>query len=313
MKTLLRSSLTALLFAVAGQLSAAEQCLVIGDSLTKEYEVTFPALYPANRDAWDTRNWIEILHKERNGWFDQGRFAAYPDIRIVGHKYNWAFPGATTAEIRGYLRSSSWQHKLWQSELRGQIKSEVERVVISAGANDVDSWYGHVYNGTSATNYIKATRDNLINIVDYVRSVRSTIPIVLVAVPHIGASPDVKRQYPTDSVKTARVSAALETLNAQLASAARTRGVAFADVYPFTKSLITARFVIGGIEIYRTADADSRPRYAFSGDGFHPAAATQAKAAQIIVDTFRKRWPTTNIPVLADTEILRDVLGLLGP
>ena len=311
MKTLLRSSLTALLFVVAGQLSADQQCLVLGDSLTKEYEVTFPVLYPSNRDAWDTRNWIEILHEERNGWFDQGRFTAYPDVRIVGHKHNWAFPGATTAEIRNYLRSSSWQHKLWQSELKGQIKSEVERVVIFAGGNDVDSYYGAIYNGKSATNYIKATRDNLMNIVDYVRSVRSTIPIVLVAVPHVGCSPDVKRQYPTDTVKTGRVSAALETLNAQLASAAKSRGIAFADgVYPFTKSLITTPFLIGGVEINRGADANSRPQYAFSGDGFHPAAAPQAKIAQIIVDAFRKRWPTANIPALPDSEILRDVLGL---
>ena len=99
MKTFLRATLTALIFNPLIAFSA-QQCLVIGDSLTKEYEVEFPILYPGNRDAWDSRNWIEILHQERNSWFDLGSWSAYYDYRIVGHKYNWAFPGATTAEIR---------------------------------------------------------------------------------------------------------------------------------------------------------------------------------------------------------------------
>lgn len=310
MKTLTRISLAALLF-IAARLQAAQQCLVIGDSLSKEYEVEFPILYPSNRDAWDTRNWIEILHERRKSWFDLGSFSYYTDYRILGHKHNWAFPGATTTEIRGELRSTSWQDKFWQEELKSQLKNTVERVVIFAGGNDVDDWYDDVYNGASSTAYVKKTRDNLINIVDFVRSVKPSLPIVLVSVPHVGCCPDVQRQYPTHGVKTARVTAALDSLNTQLAAAAKTRGVAFADgVYTFTKSLITTRFYINGIEIYRKADADSRPRYAFSGDGFHPAEAAQARIAQIIVDTFRIRWPSPAIPRLTDSEITVSVLGL---
>jgi lysophospholipase L1-like esterase len=310
MKTFLRASLIALAVQ-ATPLFAAQQCLVIGDSLTKEYEVEFPILYPNDRDAWDSRNWIEILHQERNSWFDLGSWSVFYDYRIVGHKYNWAFPGAATTEIRRELRSTSWQNKLWQKELRDQIKNTVERVVIFAGGNDVDDWYDDVYNGKSATNYIKTTRDNLINIVDYVRSVKSSIPIVLVAVPHVGCCPDIQRQNPTNTTKTGRVTAALDSLNKQLGDLAKSRGVAFADgVYTFTKGLITTRFYIGGVEIYRTADDDARPRYAFSGDGFHPNTPTQARVAQIILDTFKKRWPSPKITALPDSEILRDVLKL---
>jgi phospholipase/lecithinase/hemolysin len=58
------------------------------------------------------------------------------------------------------------------------------------------------------------------------------------------------------------------------------------------------------------ADADARPQYAFSGDGFHPATALQAKLAQIILNTFRARWPSPAIPVLTDAEIRTKVLGL---
>lgn len=309
MKSLTRISLAALFFSAA-TLQAAQQCLVIGDSLTKEYEVEFPILYPSNRDAWDTRNWIEVLHERRKSWFDLGGFSYYADYRIIGHQHNWAFPGATTTEIRNELRSTSWQDKFWQNELKSQIKNTVERVVIFAGGNDVDDWYDDVYNGASPTNYVKKTRDNLMNIVDFVRSVKSSMPIVLVSVPHVGCCPDIQRQNPTHGIKTARVTAAIESLNTQLAAAAKTRGIAFADgVYTFTKSLITTPFHLNGVEIYRKADANARPRYAFSGDGFHPAGAPQAKIAQIIVDAFRARWPSTAIPRLTDSEIANSVLG----
>lgn len=40
----------------------ARQCLVIGDSLTKEYEAEFPGLFPTNPASWQALSWIEILH-----------------------------------------------------------------------------------------------------------------------------------------------------------------------------------------------------------------------------------------------------------
>jgi hypothetical protein len=312
MKTPLRFCLVAVALLLSmSSARAVQQCLVIGDSLTKEYEVEFPVLYPDNRDAWDARNWIEILHERRQSWFDLGHFSGYPDVRIVGHKHNWAFPGATTQEIRDRLLSTSWFDKYWQSELRSQIKNEVERVVIFAGGNDLDDYYDDIYNGATASKFTNKTRDNLIRIVDWVRSVKSTIPIVLVAVPHIGCAPDIQRQNPTNGTKTVRVSNALVTLNSQLATLAKQRGVAFASgVFDFTRALITQPLVIDGVNIIMKADADARPQYAFSGDGFHPATALQAKLAQIILNTFRARWPSPAIPTLTDAEIRTKVLGL---
>ncbi len=290
---------------------AVEQCLVIGDSLTKEYEIEFPALYPRNQDAWDARNWIEILHEQRHTWFDLGGFGAFPDYRITGHKYNWAFPGAQSGEIRGKLTSSSWLDKFWQNELKSEIRGEAERAVIFAGGNDASSNYGKIYNGSSPTAFINATRDNLIRIVDWVRAVRPSVKIVLAAVPHVGCAPDVQRKYPTDPVKTARVTAALASLNTQLASLAKSRGIGFSDgVFDFTRDLIAKPLVIDGVEIQRKADADCRPTYAFSGDGFHPNTPLQAKIAQIIAGTFRAKWPSPAIPVLTDPEIRVKVLGL---
>ncbi len=313
MKARLRLFFLASIAAVFSLVSAqaAQQCLVIGDSLTKEYEVEFPILYPNNPEAWDSRNWIEILHERRQDWFDQGSFGFYYDVRITGHKYNWAFPGAKTQEIRDQLASSNWFNKTWQSTLKAQLKSDVERVVIFAGGNDVDDYYGKIYNGASPSQYTNRTRDNLIWIVDFVRAQRPSLPIVLVSVPHLGCAPDLKRVYPTNSIKTARVTAALDTLNSQLASLAKTRGVAFAGgVYTLTKSIISNKLMIGTVEINRGADADARSNYAFSGDGFHPGTSLQAKVAQIILNTFRVRWPSPVMPALSDSEILKQALEL---
>ncbi|MDZ4288561.1 MAG: SGNH/GDSL hydrolase family protein [Prosthecobacter sp.] len=297
--------LTALL-PIAG---TAEQCLVIGDSLTKEYEVEFPALFPDNPESWDSRNWIEILHQRRTGWFDTGLFSQNNDVRLVGHEYNWAFPGATSTEIKSQISNpfNFW----WTDKLENHLKNIVERVVIFAGGNDVDSYYGNIYNGASPPTYTNATLSNLQWIVDYVRTQKPTLPIVLVAVPHLGCAPDVQLQYPTDPVKTARVTAALDTLNVQLAAFAQSRGIGFAaGAYDLTKAMIDQPFRVGGIDFYKQADMDARPRYLFSGDGFHPNTCAHAKIAQIVINAFRAKYPASAITTLGDKDIVTNILGL---
>jgi lysophospholipase L1-like esterase len=311
MKRYARSFIAAAISMISLAAQAAEQCLVLGDSLSKEYEVEFPVLYPNHPEAWDTRNWYEILDARRHSWFDAGKESAYSDYRIVGHKHNWAFPGATTQEIRDTLSSSAWYHKRWQTELRGQLRSEVERVVIFAGGNDLDDIYGRLYQGQSASTQLTRVKNNLLWMVDYVRAVKPSLKIVLVSVPHVGVCPDVQRAYPTQVTQTGRATKAFDDLNAKLAAGAKSRGVAFADgVYAFTKAAITQPVFFSNVEIMRAADVDSRPQYLFSGDGFHPATAGQAKIAQSILNAFRIRWPSPGIPVLSDDEILSSVLDL---
>ena len=304
--------LTVLMVCMAIQAAAvtrAEQCLVLGDSLTKEYEVTFPVLYPRHPAAWEARNWIEILDQRRARWFDTGSFNAYADPRLIGHRHNWAFPGATVSRIRSELAKTS--NRWWTEELRRQIRSEAERVVIFAGGNDVDSYYGFLYNGRPATPYTNATRDHLRWLVDYVRAVRPSVPIVLVSVPHVGCAPDVQGAHPFHPVKTGRVTRALDSLNQQLADFARLRRIGFASgVYEMTKQMLTQPLKIGGRTFQTRADAEARGSFAFSGDGFHPNTCAQAKIGQIILEAFRERYPQGNIPSLTDDEILRNVLGL---
>lgn len=285
----------------------AAQCLVIGDSLTKEYEVEFPALYSSNPAAWSSRNWAEILHEHRRTWFDLGRFSAFADPRLTGHEHNWAFPGATTSEIRSQLANplNFW----WHRELEGQLEDAVERVVVFAGGNDVDSYYGTLYDGEPAASQIAATRDNLKWIVDHLRGQNPALPMVLVAVPHLGCAPKVQAEHPTDPVKTARVTQALDGLNAELAAFAASRGIGFVrEVDDLTRTMITDPIRIGGLEFVRGADPDAGARFLFSGDGFHPGTSAQARIAQAIADAFRTWQPV--IPQLTDREILADILGL---
>jgi phospholipase/lecithinase/hemolysin len=287
----------------------AEQCLIIGDSLSKEYEVEFPALYPQNPASWDTRNWAEILHERRKTWFDLGKMNGFADPRLIGHEHNWAFPGSTTTQLKTQL--GSFWNVWWTRDLQSQIRGSAERVVIFAGGNDVDSYYPAIYKGASPTKYINATRDNLKWLVDYVRKVKGTIPIALVSVPHVGCTPDIQKAHPTDPVKTKRVTLALDSLNAQLALFAKQRGIAFVPgVYELTKTMLTQPMTIGDRAFISAADADARPEYVFSGDGFHPGTAAQAKIAQMIVEAFQVKYPKTAITPLSDAEILTQVLGL---
>ena len=288
----------------------AEQCLVIGDSLTKEYEAEFPALYPNNPASWQARNWIELLDQYRGTWFDLGTWGVYSDPRLTGHCYNWAFPGSTTTDIRNQL--SSIYNFWWTGTLQGQLRTDVQRVVIFSGGNDANSYYGSLYNGTAdASTTTNITLGNLQWIINYIRTTNATIPIMLVSVPHVGCTPKVQQSYPTDPVKTARVTAAMDALNASLAAYAQSQGIGFVPgVYAFTKSIITQPFRIQGIEFYRVADANAGTRYTFSGDGFHPNTCAHTQIAQMVVDAFNSQYPATVMTPLSNSYIISTILGL---
>jgi hypothetical protein len=133
---------------------------VLGDSLTKEYEATFVGLYPNNPAAWQARNWIEILHQHRTDWFDTGTWSVYSAPRLTGHRFNWAFPGATTSEIRTLL-TNFINKATWVPTLENHIRNDVQRVVIFAGGNDADSYYANLYNGAATSAVTNTTLQNI--------------------------------------------------------------------------------------------------------------------------------------------------------
>ena len=295
----------------------AEKCLVIGDSLTKEYEVwfrgvpgTIASYYPDNPESWDSRNWIEILHQHRTDWFDTGNFQAWAPPRLFGHKHNWAIPGATIADIRATL-TNPVNIFIWVDELENQIEAQVDRVIIFAGGNDVDAIYPQIYEGADPAPLIQPIVNNLIWMVDWVRARAPSRHLVLVAVPHVGITPNIQSAHPTDPIKTPRVTAAFTTLNDALEAAAAARGIGFCrEVFDFTVRMIYEPVCIGGVDLIYESDPDARPRYVFTGDGFHPNTGPHVKIAQAIIDTFNTAYPSKPITQLPDSEALSNVLGL---
>lgn len=132
--------------------AAGEKVLVIGDSLSKEYEAEFKALYPDRPDAWRARNWNELLDARRNAKFDLGSWGVFADFRLTGHTFNCAKPGGTAREFRNFLRqdeaaeaeikASSGGSLIWPffPAWRGTFNDLIrgaDKVVIFYGGNDL--------------------------------------------------------------------------------------------------------------------------------------------------------------------------------
>ncbi len=362
----MRSVLPLTLLLLSLPVAAVEHLTVIGDSLTKEYQVTFPGLPLAGVPGIDdtnpgARNWAEILHARRNAHFDSGLFRnslfnRYSDLRLLGHEYNWAIPGATARTLRLLLTDPNsaelaadpdlaqfiafapdW--KQMPALLAAQLQTTSYASVVWCGANDLR--YGNsdpaaaaggqairyetIYpgDGTGAGNpqpLMDSIKSSIQTIALTMKAANPALPIAVCAVPHVGCTPEVKLLWPTDPVRTERISTALEALNADLKSwTENTLGGAWVDVYPLTEKLITGTTDIGGVPFINASD--TRPltapvavhnNYLFSHDGFHPTSTMQARIAQMIHAALRAKYPAkfTASPVLSDREILVNVLGL---
>ena len=302
----------ALLVTSLSPLVAADQLVIIGDSLSKEYEYEISGI-GGNADAQGIMSWAEILDEYRHKDFDFGSSAIRADLRLIGHSYNWSVPGSFARQWVSYLQADFPMDYVYGiPELEDQLHGEAERVVIFLGGNDIRTSYEAIYKGNSATKFINDTYSNITSVVNWVRSQNSKLEIVLVSVPHIGCTPKTNGAHPYNATKTGRVTTALNTLNGKLATFASQKKIAFcADIFNITKGLLTAdRLNIGGVAIYKNPPhADGNPRYLFLGDGFHPNEPCQAVFAQRILDCFNARYQH-NIPRLTDQEILTKVLGL---
>lgn len=286
--------------ALPGQ--AAEKLLIIGDSLSKEYEIEWLGI-GGDPLSVPVKNWCEILDNRRGDWFEFGNADTYSDWRLVGHEYNWSVPGSETPSWRDRLQSPP-------DALKNQLRQEVSRAVVFLGGNDVRVKYQDLYEGKPAAGWIDTTCGNIAFVLDFVRGQNPSLPVVLVNVPHLGCTPNISGDHPYDPVKTGRVTAALEELNSRLALLARQRGMGFADIYSMTLDLLTApRWVISGYKVEKTSSESGAPNALFLGDGFHPNMPAQGVFAQRIVDAFNETYGSA-IPRLASREILVDVLGV---
>lgn len=287
-------------------LRAAEEVLVLGDSLSKEYSVEFPHL--------DARNWLEILDAERHEEFDAGSFEVYPDFRATGHEYNWSFPGATTEEMLDNLTGDGFFQKIAQEELEDQLEDEVNRVVIFLGGNDVDKEYDRLYAGEETDDITNAIYGNLVEILHWVKSRNPSLDIVLVNVPHVGATPKVKKEHGTNPENVANVTAALSDLNKRLEQFAREENIGYADIFTITTDLLEEKpFCISGVPFIDESHSNAAKFYLWLGgalaDEFHPNTNAQAVVANTIVSAFNRHFEAGITP-LGGTEILGELLDI---
>ncbi|MEM7383839.1 MAG: GDSL-type esterase/lipase family protein [Verrucomicrobiota bacterium] len=305
------SFLFCVLFLALPSLHAKDQILIIGDSLSKEYKVEFAASQAIN--------WIEILDDVRNDYFDMGSFSVYPlDTRGTGHEYNWAIPGATSADFVDLLTGGSFFQDRVQDEIKDQLRKEVDRAIVFLGGNDLEPIYGRIYRGDDPEPLIARIERNIIEVVDWVisksRSRNPDLEICLVTAPHIGATPKIKREHPPHEVKTQQVTDAIIELNRRLKAAADERDIAFADVYTLTEDLLdSSRYCYAGFEfLNRSADDGTEEEYLWLGGflsaDFHPNTIGQALVANDIIDAFNEHYDA-RIQRLGGTEILSRILG----
>ena len=326
---------------------AAEQIVTLGDSLTFAYEAEFGFNVPKTSigDGFSTkvRNWVEILNDPlyRHERFDLG---ARDSVRmnlifttkdyLFRHNSNWAIPGLKVDGLRrfvngettllGLIDPDSVLPLLLQytnldavadfslADLKTQIRTTAKRLTFFIGGNDVRAIYGTVYGGGSAGTFIGDFISDSAAVLDWVLALNPNIQIVVVNVPHIGITPDIKRKYPTDEVKTERVSAVLRELNRQLAGLASARGLGYADVYTPTLSLLRpVPLCIHGITFKNTGTTTGDLAYVWLNGpisaNFHPNTSGQAIIANEVIAAFNARYHTGIAPLTA-TEMLSGLL-----
>ena len=150
-------------------------------------------------------------------------------------------------------------------------------------------------------------------IIDWIQGHNPGIQVVLANVPHVGITPDVQSRFPTDPVKTGRVTAVLADLNRQLAALAASRGTAYADIFSTTLTLLDPNpLCIHGIPFTNdgseTGDLDHVWLNGTLSFNFHPNTSAQALIANAVIDALNKRYQTGIAPLTA-TEILGGLLA----
>lgn len=282
---------------------AGDKHLIIGDSLSKEYDVEGPGIgidvFPPPSPY--PKNWSELLDWRRADFFDYGDFDFHTDIRAAGHDYNWSVPGSYARE---------WRETYLAFPPGGLLsmlsQPQMKRVTIWLGGNDVRESYGDLYEGvTDPAAWALEVYGHIAFVLDWVMARRQPdVQVVLVNVAHLGATISKNRDHPYDVVKTGRVTAALDDLNARLSLYARSRGAALADIYRLTKELVTAtEYCIGGWKIYKRTSSDGDTDDMFLSDGFHPNMPVQAIFAQIILDAYNAS-AAVPLPRLTNREIV---------
>lgn len=295
---------------------SAPKVLVIGDSLSEEYSFEIPFSAPDD-DPLDanTENWIELLDTHRATAINFGSYASslasYPDLRNGGFSYNWSVPGAETELWHDVVNSTLFDHPGYLTsrfEIEDQL-DEVDVVVILLGGNDVRSIYGSLYNNSPTSNWITDITDDLKDVIDFIQSNNSSLPIVLCTIPDVGATPDKQAAHP-DAAARSVAAGHMAILNTEVTNLAAAEGAHLANIAQLTTEISAdSHYFIGATQMIKGSHPNNEPLYLFCKDGFHPATGAQAIIANTILESINTATSSA-IPLLEPREIISNLLTL---
>ncbi len=331
----------------------ADTIVTLGDSLTFAYEAEFgfQSTYFGTTygDGFgpNMRNWVEILSNPayRGANFELGArrsvqvsFANPPDF-YFRQENNWAIPGLRVDAMRRFVLGEAGFKALVgetpafatfafainnsdfteaadfnYADFENQVTNTADRMTIFVGGNDIREKYGDIYTDDNPGTFNADFIADITAVLDHVQTLNPSLPIVLVAVPHVGITPSVRADFPYDPVKTARVTAVLHDLNGQLATLAEARKIGFADIFTPTLGLIdpVVNLCIKGVTFKNLSSAPvNLNRVWVNGPisaNFHPVTNAQAVIANEIIRAFNRRYHTGLAPLTA-TEMLVNLSG----
>ncbi len=300
--------------------ASAVNVVVIGDSLTAEYDVIpevpgfddLPTDYAKVTVAgWEAMSWVEVAGRLRGRYFNFGDWRSLSNPwsipRLSGYEYNWAVPGVDAAQYEDFVSSSFLSNPLFyaaRQPLEDQLSGTAQRVVIWLGGNDFRANYGPLSEGRGGAAFGNGLIDDLEKTIDFVRRQNGSAQIVIGNLPDLGATPSKKAAHP-DPAKRLRVSAVTESVNLRLAQLAAGKGIVVADTHAVTAALVNDEpLYFGGVRILNDKNADNHPRFAFARDGLHPNTALQIVNLRAIIRAFNRGYGA-GIPNITDSEALR--------
>ncbi|HUF62894.1 MAG TPA: SGNH/GDSL hydrolase family protein [Verrucomicrobiales bacterium] len=307
--------------------SRAEDVLIVGDSLSREYAIEFPALFPNRPEAWGARNWAELLQEHRPERFDMGSeaqwFGAFAgflglfggaldwlDADMAWHAYNWAIPGAESSDWHDILDEDFYF--LLRAPMDLQIQDTAERAVVFLGGNDLKNHYGDFYDGREPGGFATRRAGNVKDTVEYLRDRNASMQIVVVGWPDVGVTPEVMTEFP-DPERRALVTEMTRAINDDLRAWSEQQGIGFAEIFDLTVEVQGPRpFCRWGIGFEKGFDPlpqSNREQFLFSPDGFHPNTAVHIIFANQILEAFNALGDAVPIPLIEDEEA-REILGL---
>ena len=302
--------------------------LSIGDSLTEEYRFETPFSGPKIGDSdvpsvnANTHNWPEIISEHRGQYLSFGSYKPnlldYRDFRDAGYKYNYGIPGFTAEAwvdiVTEQYSNFSFAEAILASRTNDVLTDHLQDdgigvVVIFLGGNDLNSPYDQIFEAATPPAFLQQIPNRLRTIHNFVRSKNSTVPIVLCALPDIGATYKISQQY-SDPARQVIARQRIAALNASVIALGAELGCQIARVDYLTDRIFDqVPFQINGTIFRYPPDNANPPDRLFCHDGFHPSTVGQAIITNLILDAINRATGSV-IPLLTDREILGDVLGL---